>query len=217
MSVHPKYLADLTEGGIYHIFNRTNNKERLFQNDENRKFFLKKFEQYLSPLLETYCWSLLPNHFHFLNRVKRRSEISEWLVKQEILKPAEKKYLNNEINASTLIERAFQQFFTSYAMAFNRMFDRSGNLFHRPFKRLAIEQDSHFTNAVIYIHANPQKHGLIRDFRDYSWSSWNEIISDRPSQLLRSELFDWFGGKDNFILAHLECNNLYDSMISIER
>ena len=42
MPIPAKYLADFTENGIYHIYNRTNNKEKLFLSNENRLFFLKK-------------------------------------------------------------------------------------------------------------------------------------------------------------------------------
>ena len=39
MPIPEKYLADFDENGIYHVYNRTNNMERLFLSDENRHFF----------------------------------------------------------------------------------------------------------------------------------------------------------------------------------
>ncbi len=216
MPIQDKYLADLTEDKIYHIYNRTNNRELLFKTDENRSFFLRRFDYYLSPYLGTYCWSLLPNHFHFLVRIKAAEEISKWLLQQEKLKSIEKKYLDGHETSACLLERAFQQFFTSYAMAFNNMHMRSGNLFHRPFKRVEVAQGSHFTNAVIYIHANPVKHGLVTDFTQYPWSSWKSIIDDRPSSLLKNELIDWFGSKENLIVAHQNVGRYYESDIAIE-
>lgn len=217
MPIADKYLTDLIEDNIYHIYNRTNNKELLFKSDENRRFFLQRFTHYLSPYLDTYCWCLLPNHFHFLIRVKAAGTIKDWLRKQQILKPAEKIYLEGKESCTRLLEKAFQQFFTSYSMAFNKMYDRDGNLFHRPFKRIEINKESHFTQAIVYIHANPLKHKLVDDFTLYHWSSWKSLISEAPTQLLRNELIEWFGNKDQLVKAHLDLSQYYnESDIAIE-
>jgi putative transposase len=217
MPIAEKYLADLEEDNIYHIYNRTNNKELLFRTDENRRFFLQRFIHYLSPYIDTYCWCLLPNHFHFLIKVKSAKEIKSWLQQQEKLKPAEKEYLEGNQSSALLIEKAFHQFFTSYSMAFNKMYNRDGNLFHRPFKRVQVNKESHFTQAIIYIHANPLKHKLVTDFTIYYWSSWKAIISDGNTQLLRKELIDWFGNKEQLIRAHYDLSQYYyDSEIAIE-
>jgi putative transposase len=79
MPIPDKYLADFEEGGIYHIYNRTNNKEKLFLSDDNRTFFLKRYKEILSPFTDTYCWCLLPNHFHLLIKVKSEDTIIAYL------------------------------------------------------------------------------------------------------------------------------------------
>ena len=122
--------------------------------------------------------------------MKAAGTLKEWLRKQQILKPAEKIYLEGKESSTRLLEKAFQQFFTSYSMAFNKMYDRDGNLFHRPFKRIEINKESHFTQAIVYIHANPLKHKLVDDFTLYYWSSWKSLISDAPTLLLRNELIE---------------------------
>lgn len=216
MPIQEKYLADLEEDKIYHVYNRTNNKELLFRSDDNRRFFIRKFDHYLSPYLNTYCWSLLPNHFHYLVRIKSRYDISRELFRYEKLKPLEKKYLDGNESSATLLERAFQQFFTSYAMAFNKRYSRCGNLFHRPFKRVEVAKDSHFTNAVIYIHTNAVKHNLATDFTTYPWSSWNTLMSDAPCTLLKNELINWFGSKEQMIAAHRNTAVLTGRGIEIE-
>ena len=109
MPIAEKYLADLTEDNTYHIYNRTNNQELLFRTDENRRFFLQRFTHYLSPYADTYCWCLLPNHFHFLIKVKSAKEIRNWLLQQEKLKPVEKIYLEGKESSSLLVEKAFHQ------------------------------------------------------------------------------------------------------------
>ena len=66
----PNYRQPLEPGCFYHVYNRGNNGDNLFYNQENYKFFLRKYDEYLSPLVETYAFCLLPNHFHLLIRVK---------------------------------------------------------------------------------------------------------------------------------------------------
>ena len=87
-----KYVANFVEDSIYHVYNRTNNKEPLFKTDENRFYFLRQYAKYLEPFLDTFCWTLLPNHFHFLVRVKDSDTIKEYLktIPYEQLKPVEK-------------------------------------------------------------------------------------------------------------------------------
>lgn len=211
MPIPEKYLADFEEGEYYHIFNKTNNNENLFQNDENRLFFLRRYRELLSPFLNTYCWSLLPDHFHLLIRVRIITEIKSYLnslTKQEITS-IEKKFIMKKVALSELIEQQFKRFFQSYAMAYNKMHQRRGNLFYKPFKRLKVLKDSQFTMTIIYIHANACKHGIVEDFTGYQWSSWHTILSEEPTSLMRKEVIDWFGNKEKFIKAHREMVQYY--------
>ncbi len=206
MPIPEKYLADFEEDEIFHVYNRTNNEEILFKNDENRIFFLRRYKEILAPFVTTFCWSLLPNHFHLLIQVKSTTDIRTYLNhKQDIeLTIIEKKYLEKAITISELIEQAFKRFFQSYALAYNKMYSRKGSLFYRPFKRVKIEKDSQFTMTIVYIHANAMKHGLVKDFNDYRWSSWQTIISDQFTLLSREEVIKWFGSLEECIKAHNE-------------
>ena len=211
MPIPEKYLADFYENGIYHVYNRTNNREPLFLSDENRYFFLEKYMRILSPFLNTYAWCLLPNHFHLLVKIKAIAAIRDLLELKQFrqLTITEKKFLDNRIDLSVLLEQSFKRFFQCYSLSFNNMYERQGNLFYRPFKRVEVTKDSHFTQSVIYIHGNPVKHQLTEDFTSYPWSSWHNLISDEPTELLRQELWDWFGGKELFIATHLGMMKYY--------
>lgn len=213
MNKKPTYNAPFYDNGIFHVYNRTNNKELLFRSDDNRIYFLKQYFKYLHPFADTFCWNLLPNHFHFLTRVKTCDQIKTYLRKQPIysLKPVEKRFLENASSMELLLECEWKRFFNSYSMSFNKQHGRSGNLFHRPFKRLEIIKESHFTQVIIYIHANAQKHRLCNDFTKYPWSSWHAMISNRRTRLCRNELLDWFGGLNPFIEAHTGLSNYYYS------
>lgn len=207
------FLADFYEEGIFHVYNRTNNKEQLFKCDENMLFFLKQYTKYLQPFLDTFCWCLLPNHFHFLVRVKTAEEIKSYLcsLPEDALKPVEKKYLNDKATAELLLEFEWKRFFTSYSMAFNKQQKRTGNLFHRPFKRVEVNKESHFTQVIVYIHANAVKHQLCKDFTTYKWSSWETMITNHPTQVCRQEVLEWFGGLQPMIHAHMLLTEYYYS------
>ena len=60
-----------------------------------------------------------------------------------------------------LMERQFTRMFTSYAKYFNFRYERSGNLFYRPFRRVAVDDDSHLQWLIYYIHHNPRKHKVM--------------------------------------------------------
>ena len=207
------YSADFYEDGIFHVYNRTNNKELLFRSTENKLYFLKQFKKYLHLFLDTFCWNLLPNHFHLLVRIKTNKQLKEFLqtLPSQSLKLIEKKYLADESTTDQLLELEWKRLFNSYAMAFNKQHKRKGNLFQRPFKRLEIMKEAHFTQVLIYIHANAQHHKLCNDFTEHQWSSWHTILSDKPTHLKREEVLEWFGGKQNFIDTHKSMSKFYYS------
>ncbi len=60
----------LKPGAYYHIYNRGINGENIFKEERNYAYFLSKYTIYLNPILETYAYCLLKNHFHLLVKVK---------------------------------------------------------------------------------------------------------------------------------------------------
>lgn len=70
--------AVLQPGRFYHVLNRGNNRENLFVEKRNYRYFLQLYAQFLSPIADTYAYCLMPNHFHLLIRVKpQESDCSE--------------------------------------------------------------------------------------------------------------------------------------------
>jgi putative transposase len=217
MPIPIKYVADFEENGIYHIYNRTNNKELLFLNDENRRFFLQRYKEIISPVADTYCWNLLPNHFHLIIKLKDAETISNLLKNKKELSATEKKYQQGKATFGELIEHYFKRFFQSYALSFNAMHNRSGNLFYKPFKRVAVNKASQLTMAIVYVHANAAKHELVKDFTEWKWSSWHSIVSDKPTMLAKNDVIEWFGSIEEFVKVHKELSAYYyDCALAIE-
>ena len=55
---------------------------------------------------------------------------------------------------------------------------------------------------VIYIHQNPQKHGLNEDFKQWPYSSFFQICDGIESFLETQEIFAWFNGREKMRYAH---------------
>jgi putative transposase len=82
------------------------------------------------------------------------------------------------------------------------MFSRNGTLFQSPFRRVEIKEDAHLQQAIIYVHANAQKHGLIKDFKDYQCSSYWEIMYNNSMNVQVDKVLQFFGNKECFKSIH---------------
>lgn len=204
MPISKQYLADFQEKGIYHVYNRTNNKEQLFLYEENCQYFLEKYRYYLGHLADTLCWCLLPNHFHFLVSIREDLEIASILkgIKTRALSPTESRFLEGACTLNELIRLNFRRFFQSYAMSFNKYYKRNGNLFYRPFKRIQVENPYHLSQLVVYIHTNPVKHGTSNNYRTYPWSSYQEYIRNVKGLVTKEPVLDIFGSITSFEEEH---------------
>lgn len=171
---------------FYHIWNRGNNRDNLFYKQKNYEYFLRLYDEHMDSVVETYAFCLLPNHFHLLIRTKMFHQFGETSKKQR----------------SNPVSIAFQQLFTAYSKAINIQERRTGSLFQKPFKRLEVNHPKYFAALVHYIHTNPQKHGIIDDFRQYPWCSYERIIKSRPSKLMKDEVVNWFSNKENYLEYH---------------
>lgn len=74
------YYTQFEPGRFYHVYNRTIDKKPMFFSRNNYEYFLRKFDTYLTPILDTYAYNLLGNHFHFLVRIKDPDMLSEFQI-----------------------------------------------------------------------------------------------------------------------------------------
>ncbi len=184
--------SPLKPGVYYHIFNRGTNRENVFMEERNYHYFLQLYLKYIEPVAETFVYCLLKNHFHQLVRIKE-------------LNDHDPKGLQRPLGSV-----AFSNFFNAYAKSINKAYGRTGSLFQHPFGRIPVLTQGYLKQLVRYIHFNPQKHGLIDDFREWPWSSYHSF--DQTQTLKVSETFrvltqredvvDWFDNAQGFIAAH---------------
>lgn len=215
MPINKKYLAEFEFGSYYHIYNRTNNNELLFWSDKNRIYFLKLLDSYMSSTIDLYAWNLMPNHFHFIIKIKDKADILQNLD-DRISIGSRQKFLNDG-DVNKLVRNNFKRFFASYSMAFNKINSRNGNLFHRTFKRVHIVDSAQLIQAIIYVNCNAQKHKMYRDFINHKWTSYHNILSDKPTNVSRNEVLQCFGGRNEFIRIHeIASKDYYDPFVMIE-
>jgi putative transposase len=190
------YHPALYPGGIFHILSHAVGNELLFRNDENYRFFLAKYNQYISPVADTYCYCLLPNHFHFMIRIKNESAVKEHF---SIKKPAKD---FSKANVPGFIMERFSNLLNSYAKSYNKVYRRMGSLFVDYLRRVEVNNSNHFGSTVFYIHKNPVHHGCCKKIEDWKWTSYHSLLSNKPTALLRDEVLDWFGSIEKFIEFH---------------
>lgn len=150
------------ENGYFHVFNRGNNRQNIFLDEADYKFFILKMRQNLFPdeslkrmeplpeksfSLLSYC--LMPNHFHLL-------------LKQ-----------NKKYTAQQLLLRIC----TSYSKYFNKKYGMVGHVFQDRFKQVDIDDDEQLLWLQAYINLNPVLDKIVAQPEEHRWSSYNEILS----------------------------------------
>lgn len=188
-------------GVFYHIYNRGNNHELIFLEEENYRYFLRRFKHYLSSYVDTYAYCLMPDHFHFLVYVRPlESKTSKVSANQQTSKVSE------TFEVLTPVQKAFKNFFISYAKSFNKRYKRTGSLFQYKFKRKAVTSTAHILVLIPYIHLNPVHAGLCPSVEDWEFSSYITLIGDRRTSLKRDAVLELYDGREGFIRAHQRRN-----------
>ena len=191
-------IEPLISGNYYHIYNRGNNGVDVFYDNASYYHFLKLYNQYLSPVADTFAWCLLKNHFHLLVYLKKGNEIEN----------EELEYSTVEISKIVNASRQFSHLFNAYTQAINKKFNRTGSLFENTFERKIVTSEKYFQKLIYYIHNNPVHHGFTENINDYPWSSYDTILSIKPTKLKRKEVLDIYDDVDNFIYFHTVKQNL---------
>jgi len=205
----------------YHIYNRGTNGANIFIQERNYEYFLKLYEKHIVPVADTFAYCMLRNHFHVSVRIKSEEEVLSVMKKPpvknlKVSMPASKHDTqdspasNDEdlkrkpLGFENYASQQFSNFFNAYAKSINIGYGRTGSLFEHPFGRVPITDDRQFWNVIAYIHQNPQKHGFVKDFRDWKYSSYGIILSEKRTSVNRAEVMKWFGSKEDYLSLHSE-------------
>jgi len=171
-------LEKLEKGGYYHIYNRGINATRIFHDDENKRYFLQLTNKYLNGKVSFLAYCLMDNHYHMAVQI---------------------------IADEKTVTQAFSNLFNAYAKAFNKRVARTGSLFEKHFKRIRIKDEHYLRNLIVYIHINPENHGVSKDFKTFAFSSYQGFFSNDKSNNLpleKNEVLELFDGIENMAHVH---------------
>lgn len=135
----------------YHVYNRGNDRQRIFLEAENYRFFLCRLRDYLikgDSELVAYC--LIPNHFHLIV------------------------YLEDCLDFSNVLRR----FTSCYVKSINKRYGRVGYLFQGNTRSKLIDTEEYLFHLCRYIHLNPVAAGLVVSPEEWKYSDYREWISD---------------------------------------
>ena len=191
MPIDKKYLAPFAPGEYYHIYNRCPSHKKMFIDTADYEYFLSLLNRYLIASLDVYAYSLIPNHFHLFVKI------------------IESKKQQSNFDTNEFVTNQFRKLFITYSGYNNMKCKTHGAVFSRPFKRIRITDEFHFSQVIYYIHANAVHHGICEHPSQYAYSSYQSMLSTKPTLLKRQEVLDWFGGREQFIRSHDTMNTAY--------
>jgi REP element-mobilizing transposase RayT len=131
------YWAKFEEHSYYHIYNRDINGANISVQERNYFFCLDRWKKYLSPYFDVIAYCLMPNHFHFLVRVRPFQESMISGINADGTQRSQK-FVKGMVSYNEYLEDQFKRLFSSYALAINRQEGRHGSLLEKRFKRVLV-------------------------------------------------------------------------------
>jgi REP element-mobilizing transposase RayT len=154
-------------GAIYHITSRGNARLAIYEDDEDRRFFIK----ILGDVIDRYNWicyayCLMDNHYHLLIETPDGN-----------------------------LSQGMRQLNGVYTQKFNWHHGRVGHIFQGRFKAILVDRDNYLLELCRYLVLNPVRAGIATIPEAYPWSSYRAIAGlDRgPSFLNRDWILAQFG------------------------
>ncbi|MCR4280525.1 MAG: transposase [Candidatus Komeilibacteria bacterium] len=143
---------EIKEDSIYHIYNRSVDKQTIFRSsyDFNR-FYFKIMEYTEKSSLTVLAYCILPNHFHLLLRT------------------------TNPRGLATAVGNLCN----SYAKYFNCAWERIGHVWQGRYNAKLVDDKEYLQTLLYYVNLNPIKHKLAHKMEDWPWSSHHDYLSGR--------------------------------------
>lgn len=152
---------------MYHLTARGNNRQEIYVDDTDRRFFLSLLER-SAVRYGWRCWAycLMTNHFHLVVKTPRG-----------------------------VLSEGMQELNGGYARTFNRRHGREGHLFRNRFWAEQVASDSHLLESLRYVVLNPVRAGICALPEHWPWSSYRSSagLETPPAFLFQGEVLELFG------------------------
>lgn len=153
----PRQQRLVVEGYPHHIISRGNNRSAIFYQDRDRYLFincLKDAKEKTKSKIYAYC--LMTNHVHLL------------------IEPSTEHGLGNMM----------QSLGRKYVQYVNQTYNRTGTLWEGRFKSSLVSKDEYLLACSRYIELNPVRAKMVKDPKDYPWSSFGFRAEGRTDTIL---------------------------------
>jgi REP element-mobilizing transposase RayT len=159
---------------LYHIYNRGNNKQKVFFVPDNYIYFLKKVRRFILPYCDILGYCLMPNHFHFLIRSGERTTATKNIAGKE----------------KNILSEGIRLLLSSYTQAINKQNNFTGSLFQQNTRAIPIVKGSRNYDQIClhYIHQNPIKSKLVDKMEEWEYSSFRDYCGKRNGTLCNKNL-----------------------------
>jgi len=194
---------------FYHIVCKSTDGLLLFHDNTDCQVFKQRLKKFTGDILDVWSFCLIPNHTHHIVKTKSIEAVVKFVssMPTENMTIAMKAFVaepSNESHFNKVIERQMNSFLVSYANYINNRYQRKGSIFQKPFKRIKIEDEAHLHQAIIYTNANAQKHDLIANYKEYSFSSYKSVLENDEYFINAKDIIAFFKGLEKFVLLHDE-------------
>lgn len=156
-SIKERLARYFVEGYPQHIIQRGNNREVIFVEDADYRFYLGCLaEAALKHQLQIHSYVLMTNHVHLLGTPKNKDSLP----------------------------KTMQSIGRRYVQYFNRAYGRTGTLWEGRYRATVIDTDQYFMACSRYIELNPVRAGMVSHPDKYPWSSYPHNALGKPLKLV---------------------------------
>lgn len=165
----PSYARrhQLEKSLIYHVYNRSHRRERIFERKEDFEHFMDLLYRLKENFaVKIYHWVIMSNHYH----------------------------LCLELDNPEAISRCMSGLQRAYTHYYNRTRDVRGYLWESRFKSQAIEGEKYLMACGRYIERNPVRARMVKEAPHYFYSSARHYCLGTEEGITDTDLFyDEFG------------------------
>lgn len=170
----PRPLRIQFPGAVYHIMNRGNGRQAIFEGVADAQDFMGLLEQVAAPLgWHCYAYCLMTNHYHLVLQTEHPN-----------------------------LSQGMQAFSTRYTQAFNRRHQRDGQVFRGRFKAILVERETYLVPLIRYVVLNPVLSKLVQEPGAWRWSSYRATAGLAPAPAFLDN--SWMIGSYAFALPQAQ-------------
>ncbi len=156
---------------IYHVMMRGVNRQNIFEDDEDRRYFMTLLAACRKVSgFRLYAFVLMANHVHLL------------------MKPEEEP-----------LDSTIKRIGTRYAIWFNQKYQRVGHLFQDRYRSEPVESDGYFLTVLRYILQNPVKAGQANHPGAWRWSSFLAYEKGKGTITDTQYALEFFGSREELV------------------